>query len=107
MAEGGQQMLDRTFMERYQYLQESDQDMPAGLPVADYPESLYGAVVYGKGPLFFHALRQQTGDETFYSILRTYFEQHRYQVAYPQDLLDVAERVSDQDVDPIYERWLQ
>jgi hypothetical protein len=105
--EGGQQMLESTFMEPYEYLQESDQDMPAGLPVADYPEGLYGAVVYGKGPLFFHAVRQQTGDETFYSILRTYFEQYRYKVAYPQDLLDVAEQVSGQDLDPLYERWIR
>jgi aminopeptidase N len=105
--EGGQQMLESTFMEPYEYLQESDQDMPAGLPVAEYPEGLYGAVVYGKGPLFFHALRQQTGDETFYSILRTYFEQYRYDVAYPQDLLAVAEQVSGQDLDPLYERWIQ
>ena len=79
---------------------------PAGLPVADYPASLYGAVVYGKGPLFFHELRQQVGDETFDRILRAYFEGHLYGVAYPQDFLDVAERISAQELDALYEKWI-
>jgi aminopeptidase N len=74
--------------------------------VAAYAEALYGAVVYGKGPLFFHELRQQVGDETFDRILRAYFEVHRYGIAYPQDFLDIAGRVSGQELDALYEEWI-
>ncbi len=80
--------------------------MPIGLPVAAYPEALYGTVVYGKGPLFFHELRQEVGEETFDRILRTYFEEHLYGIAYPQDLLEVAERISGQELDALYEEWI-
>ena len=51
-------------------------------------------------------MRQQVGDKDFYEILRTYFELYRYGVAYPQDLMAVAEQVSGQDLDPLYEEWI-
>ena len=104
--DAAQGVLESAFEQPYQRLLEDDEDMPAGLPVAAYPEALYGAVVYGKGPLFFHELRQSVGDEAFDHILRAYFEEHRYGVAYPQDLLEVAERVSGQELDVLYKEWI-
>jgi aminopeptidase N len=80
--------------------------MPVGLPVAAYSEDLYGAVVYGKGPLFFHEMRRLVGDATFQEILETYSDQYRYGIAYPQDLLAVAEQVSGTELDSLYERWI-
>jgi aminopeptidase N len=100
------EVLTSAFLDPYQQLQEAREDMPAGLPVAAYPEGLYGAVVYGKGPLFFHELRAQVGDETFYGILRTYYSQYRYRVAYPRDLIAVAEVVSQKDVATLYSKWI-
>jgi len=105
-AERAEQFLEETFENPYHYLCENDLDMPAGLPVAAYSSDLYGAVVYGKGPLFFHALRQQVGDQTFRRILQTYLQEHRYGVAYPKDFISVAERVSGQSLDALYARWI-
>jgi len=34
---------------------------PIGLPVADYDEGAYGAIIYGRGPLFFMALEEAMG----------------------------------------------
>jgi aminopeptidase N len=101
-----QSVLQNSFEAPYRRLQQQHQDMPVGLPVAAYPEDLYAAVVYGKGPLFFQALREQVGDETFYRILSTYFEQYRYEVAYPQDFMAVAESVSGQQLDALYDKWI-
>ena len=100
------EVLASAFLDPYQQLQEGREDLPAGLPVAAYPEGLYGAVVYGKGPLFFHELRLQVGDETFYDILRTYYSRYRYKVAYPRDLISVAEQVSQQDLHTLYAKWI-
>jgi aminopeptidase N len=97
---------DNYFERPYRRIQENEQDMAVGLPVAAYPEDLYGAVVYGKGPLFFHEMRQQVGDKTFYHILSTYLKQHRYGVAYPADLMAVAERVSRKELDALYRQWI-
>jgi aminopeptidase N len=105
-AEAAQAILDGYFYGPYDWLQRVEEDMPAGLPVADYSADLYGPVVYGKGPLFFHELRTLVGEEAFIEILRVYFEGFRYGVAYPQDLMDVAEQVSGQDLDALYEEWI-
>ena len=105
-ADAAQSILDGYFYGPYEWLQRVDEDMPAGLPVAAYSSDLYGPVVYGKGPLFFHELRTLVGEEAFIETLRVYFEDFRYEVAYPQDLMDVAEDVSGQDLDPLYEEWI-
>ena len=52
------------------------------------------------------ALRQRVGDKVFYKILQTYFDEHRYDVAYPEDFMAVAERVSGEDLDPLYSKWI-
>jgi aminopeptidase N len=101
-----QRMLERRFEGPYRRLSESEQEIAVGLPVEAYSEPLYGAIVYGKGPLFFQALRDQVGDETFVEILRAYYDRYRYQIAYPQDFLSVAEQVSGQDLDPLYAEWI-
>jgi hypothetical protein len=104
--DAAQGVLESVFERPYQRLLDTGQDMPVGLPVAAYSEALYGAVVYGKGPLFFHEMRQQVGDEAFDRILRAYFEEHLYGIAYPQDLLEIAERVSGQELDALYAEWV-
>ena len=44
--------------------------------------------------------------EAFIETLRVYFERFRYGVAYPRDFMDVAEEVSGQDLDALYEEWI-
>jgi len=105
-SEIAQSELGTQFDSAYQRLRDNDLDMPIGLPVAAYTEPLYGAVVYYKGPLFFRALRQQVGDQRFDAILRAYFQAYRYGVAYPQDFLAIAERVSGQQLDGLYKEWI-
>jgi hypothetical protein len=98
--------IRESFESWYKSVGADEQKMAVGLPVAAYPEHLYGPIVYGKGPLFFHEMRQQIGDEAFYQVLRTYLEEHRYGVAYPPDLMAVAEQVSGQSLDALYEQWI-
>ena len=104
--ERARSLLKDSFEGWYKSVDEDDQKMGIGLPVASYPEHLYGPIVYGKGPLFFHEMRQQVGDEAFYEILRTYWNEHLYGVAYPRDLMIIAEQVSGQDLDALYEQWI-
>ena len=84
-----------------------EEDQAVGLPVKAYSESLYGSVVYGKGPLFFHALRNKVSDKAFFEILRTYYDQYSYAIAYPQDFLAIAERVGGQELDDLYQEWIR
>jgi aminopeptidase N len=75
--------------------------------VADFSEEEYGAIVYGKGPLFFNALRREVGDETYLKIMQTYFTEYKYKLARPDNLFAVIERVSGRNVKPLVETWLE
>ncbi|NJN99803.1 MAG: M1 family metallopeptidase, partial [Anaerolineales bacterium] len=56
-------------------------DIPIGLPVAGYDESSYGAIVYGRGPLFIEQLAETMGQETFAAFLRDYYKTHLWGIA--------------------------
>jgi len=94
------------FEARYQEVAGTENDDLISRPVAAYAESDYGTIVYNKGPLFFHALRQRVGDETFFAFLQTYFDSYRYRTASGSDLLAVIDQVSGQDLGDLYQQWL-
>ena len=106
-AEAAADLLQRFFQGPYEALKEDGRDAPAGLPVAAYSDEDYGAVVYGKGPLYFHALRQEVGDDQFWTILQAYFARHRYGVATPEDWLAAVKAVTGQEYRTLYEQWIQ
>lgn len=57
-------------------------DGPALRPTGAFDSSMeYGAIVYGKAPLFFHAARKLVGDEAFFRGLRSYVDSYRYRWA--------------------------
>lgn len=78
--------------------------------VVNRPSSAFGpeyeAIVYGKAALFFDALRQELGTEGYLSVLRAYVEGYRWRIATPGDLLNVAEEVSGQELDRLYNHWI-
>ncbi len=58
------------------------EDGPAHRPTADFSSSMeYGAIVYGKAPLMYHAARKLVGDEAFLRALRSYVDTYRYKWA--------------------------
>jgi hypothetical protein len=105
-AELAAALVEQVFQRPYAELVESDRDAPAGLPVAAYSGEDYGPVVYRKGPLYFHALRQEVGEEDFWAILQAYFAHHRYGVATPEDWLATVEAVAGDAHRSLYERWI-
>ena len=52
------------------------------------------------------ALREKVGDRTFFSILRTWYRDHRGGNVTTADFTALAERVSGQDLDPFFHAWL-
>ena len=91
----------------YEGVRGTDQDGAINLPVAAYTEPLYGALVYGKGPLFLQALHEAVGDDLFWAILQTYYEAYRYGIASGPDFLAVVDQVSGADLSALYEEWLE
>jgi hypothetical protein len=97
---------EHVFEEPYRTAQEDDRDRAVAGPVASFSERDYGTIVYGKGPLFFDALRAQLGDDAFFAALQAYLEAHRYGIAYPDDLVAAFEETSGQQIDEVFEFWI-
>jgi len=56
-------------------------------PAASFGNNFaYAAIVYGKGALYFKALRDQVGKEAFIKMMRTYADRFRFRIAQPSDL---------------------
>jgi aminopeptidase N len=104
--EGWEEAGEEMFAPWYEGIKGTEWDGPIDLPVSEYEEITYGPLVYGKGPLFFHVLRQEVGDEAFFAILQVYFDTYRYQIASGPDFLAVAEQVSGQDLSALFQEWL-
>lgn len=105
--EVAERLLRGVFQQPYQELQETGRDQPVGLPVAGYSRRDYGPVVYQKGPLYFHDLRQRVGQEAFWEILRVYFGQNRYRIARPEDWLAAVKTVTGSEHRPLYDEWIE
>ncbi len=67
--------------------------MPIGLPVRAYSPVEYGAIVYGRGPLFLAALSQRLGEEAFDRLLAEYVRRWSWRIAAAGDFLALAEEL--------------
>ena len=80
--------------------------IPIGLPVADYNEEEYGAIVYGRGPLFFVALKDKMGAEVFDQFLMDYAQTFSWEIATPEAIQSLAEEHCKCDLDAIFNEWV-
>ena len=85
-------------------------DKPANLPTAAYTNNLqYGAVIYGKGAIYYEKLRALVGDEAFFGATRQYYAQFGDKLAGPGDLKAIviakapAKRAQ---INALYTRWI-
>lgn len=92
---------------RYDRVKGTVEDRRSDLPVAAYSGRQYSALVYGKAALFFNGLYEAMGDEKFDQFMQTYFNTHRYGVAYVADLLAAAETQLDRTaIDRLMAQWI-
>ncbi len=57
---------------------EGREHLALDLDVNRYDDTHYGAVVYGRGALFYQALRRKVGEARFFAFLRGYLAKHRF-----------------------------
>jgi hypothetical protein len=84
----------------------NDEKIPVGLPVASYTGQEYSAIVYGRGPLFFVALRDAMGKEAFDAFLKDYTEQLSWKIATPEFLQSLAEKHCACDLNSLFQEWV-
>jgi hypothetical protein len=77
-------------------------------PTADFAgASAYGVIIYSKAALGFGAIREEIGDEAFFAALTAYYQEHRFDVATPEDLLAAFEAASNEELDELWQRWFE
>jgi hypothetical protein len=99
-AEGFRQSLEQ----RWQRV--GDAPIPIGLPAPLYTSQEYGAIVYGRGPLFLDALRQDMGPSVFGRFLHDYVESHRWGIATTQDFRALAQDECGCDLGSLFGEWV-
>jgi len=70
------------------------------------PTDLFNGVVYRVGAMTLHALRLTVGDDPFFEILRSYHRQFQGAAATTEDFIAVAESISCEDLDDLFDAWL-
>ncbi|MFQ5436529.1 MAG: M1 family metallopeptidase, partial [Anaerolineae bacterium] len=81
-------------------------EIPIGLPVSAYEGSEYGAIVYGRGPIFVETLAEAMGKEAFAQFLRDYYETHQWGIATTESYRRLAEEHCDCDLGGLFETWV-
>ncbi|MEO7429126.1 MAG: M1 family metallopeptidase [Acidimicrobiales bacterium] len=81
----------------------SDLDAPPGDPGA---AELFTRSVYLRGGMTLQALRETIGDVAFFEVLRTWVDEHRGGSASTADFVALAERMSNQHLGDLFQRWL-
>jgi aminopeptidase N len=81
-------------------------EKPIGLPVSEYQDQEYSAIVYGRGPLFLFALRDQIGADKMAELLRRYYAEYSWKIATPNEFRRLAEEVSGQDIGDLWTKWV-
>jgi predicted small lipoprotein YifL len=81
-------------------------DIPIGLPVADYDAGAYGAIVYGRGPLFMDTLAEKMGQEVFDVFLKDYFETNKWGIGTAAEFKEIAESHCNCDLSDLFEEWV-
>jgi aminopeptidase N len=81
-------------------------EIPVGLPVKDYSDSEYSGIIYGRGGLFFEALRDEMGRENFDVFMKDYVKINSWDIATPEKLKSEAEADCKCNLTPLFEKWI-
>ncbi|MCX7029126.1 MAG: M1 family metallopeptidase [Spirochaetes bacterium] len=79
---------------------------PIGLPVSAYTAKEYGAIVYGRGPLFLETLASSMGGSVFDRFLRDYVERFTWRIARGADFRITAKEQCGCDLDALFAAWV-
>jgi len=80
--------------------------MPIGLSAGSYQGQEYGAIVYGRGPLFIEALAQKMGQATFDQFLRDYYQSHQWGIGTAADFKQLADKHCQCDLTSLFNDWV-
>ena len=82
------------------------QEIPIGLPVKDYDPKTYGAIVYGRGPIFLTTLHDAMGAAVFDQFLKDYYRKNMWENVTGEILKKTAEAACSCDLNGLFNKWV-
>ncbi|MFF9782850.1 M1 family metallopeptidase [Streptomyces nigrescens] len=88
-------------------------DIPAGndfwkVKVADpQRDTMFAGAVYVRGAMTLQVLRERIGDKAFFELLPAWTARHRYGNAETSQFIALAEKISGQQLDDLFDAWLK
>jgi len=78
-----------------------------GTVVADpQRDTMFASAVYQRGAMTLQMLRERIGDTAFFKLLPTWTKLHRYGNASTEQFIALAEKISGQQLDDLFQTWL-
>ncbi|KUO07538.1 M1 family metallopeptidase [Streptomyces sp. DSM 15324] len=69
-------------------------------------DTMFASAVYQRGAMTLQVLRERIGDTAFFRLLPAWTELHRYGNADTGDFVRLAEKISGQQLDDLFQTWL-
>ncbi|MFF4212775.1 M1 family metallopeptidase [Streptomyces sp. NPDC001796] len=69
-------------------------------------DTMFASAVYQRGAMTLQALRERIGDRAFFELLPAWTGLHRYGNANTGDFIRLAERISGQRLDDLFQKWI-
>jgi aminopeptidase N len=76
------------------------------MPVDAYEGAEYGAIVYGRGPIFVTALAEEMGQKTFDAFLRDYYQTYKWDIGTADAFQGLAEEHCRCDLSSLFDEWV-
>jgi hypothetical protein len=102
-GEGGQEGFIDSLYGRWERVER--EPVPVGKAAVEYSPLEYGAIVYGRGALFFADLEELMGADKFEEFLSEYVNTYRWSTAQPEDLLSLASETCGCDLMDLIEEY--
>jgi hypothetical protein len=103
-GEQGYQGWRGSWVDRWEQVDRAE--IPVGLPVGAYGDGEYGAIVYGRGPLFVEALAEAMGQDTFDVFLRDYYQSQVWGIGTGQVFRQLAEQHCQCDLAEFFKEYV-
>ena len=71
-----------------------------------WPDQIFNQAVYWRGGMTLHQVRLAIGDDDFFTLLRTWAGSHAGGNGTTEQFIALAERISGQDLDALFQTWL-
>ena len=81
-------------------------DIPIGKPAGEYNGAEYGAIVYGRGPLFFLELEKQYGLEVVMDAFQEYYQDNLWGIGYGEEVQAALEEACGCDLSAAFDEWV-